>query len=129
MTAINFPASPATNDTFTWNDRTWIYDGAAWVAATQVAGGLQWSAKGANFNAAAKNGYLVTAASVVVTLPASPSLGDEIAIVAVSSSITGCSVARNGNKIMGLAEDLTLDAVPFAVSLVYHDSTNGWRLR
>lgn len=30
MAAIDFPNSPATNDTFTVGTRTWKYDGAKW---------------------------------------------------------------------------------------------------
>lgn len=38
MTAINFPSSPSTNDTYTFNGRTWKYNGAGWeaVATTLV---------------------------------------------------------------------------------------------
>lgn len=28
--AINFPASPSTSDEYTFNGRTWVYDGSAW---------------------------------------------------------------------------------------------------
>ena len=32
MAAINFPDTPILNQQFTVNDRTWYWDGAAWVA-------------------------------------------------------------------------------------------------
>ena len=38
--AINFPDSPATNDLFTSNGKTWEYDGTAWTikaATTSIA--------------------------------------------------------------------------------------------
>lgn len=34
MTALNFPSSPATNDTYTANGRSWVYNGTSWVSNT-----------------------------------------------------------------------------------------------
>jgi hypothetical protein len=32
MAALNFPASPSVDDTYTFGDRTWRWDGTVWVA-------------------------------------------------------------------------------------------------
>ena len=34
MAAIDFPSSPATNDTFNSSGRTWLYNGTAWTLLT-----------------------------------------------------------------------------------------------
>ena len=79
----------------------------SWVA--QSGGGISWSDKTANFNASAGNGYLVdtTSGAVTATLPASPSVGDAVQLVDSASKFTtyALTVARNGNKIMGLSEE------------------------
>lgn len=68
----------------------------------------------------------VTGAGQTITLPASPQVGWEVAIAVDNFSDT--TVARNGQNIMGLAEDITLD-LPYAVmQFIYVGSTQGWRL-
>ena len=39
MAAINFPSSPTLNQTFTANDRTFIWDGTSWIASTTISAG------------------------------------------------------------------------------------------
>ena len=34
--AIDFPNTPNTNDTYTVNGRTWLYDGEKWVILNQA---------------------------------------------------------------------------------------------
>lgn len=61
-----------------------------------------------------------------ITLPANPSPGWEV-VVGVDN-FTNVTILRNGENIMGLAEDMTID-VPYAsVNLLYVDSTRGWRI-
>ena len=73
----------------------------------------------------AQTTYIVTATGITLTLPASPTAGDMIGFRPASSSINSYTVARNGNTIMGLSSDLTVDsAAPF--DLVYTGS--GWVL-
>jgi len=68
--------------------------------------------------------YVLTA-SLTLTLPASPSSGDSIKI-SNRSGVETCVLARNGNKILGAAENLTLDTASASFELVYTDATNGW---
>ena len=65
-----------------------------------------------------------------MTLPAAPSLGDEVSIVdAVGNAGTdNITVGRNSLNIQGAAADLTISTNNAAITLVYSDSTNGWRL-
>lgn len=67
-----------------------------------------------------------TSAGIAITLPASPSPGWEVG-VAVGGTFTDTVIRRNGSRIMGLAEDMTLDRAYISVQLVYTDSTVGWR--
>lgn len=70
--------------------------------------------------------YVLTGnATIVLTLPASPSVNDKIAVVNLTSVLT-CSVARNGNNIMGSATDLTLDKANAGFTMIYSGATNGW---
>lgn len=67
-----------------------------------------------------------TVAGIAITLPASPSPGWEVG-VAVGGTFTDTVIRRNGSRIMGLAEDMTLDRAYLSVQLVYTDSNVGWR--
>jgi hypothetical protein len=83
---------------------------------------------GTTQSATAGNQYVLTnVAATTVTLPASPSAGDTV-YVTVANNLTTNVVARNGNKIMSLSEDLTLNAPYAAAQLRYADATRGWVL-
>ena len=61
-----------------------------------------------------------------VTLPASPTSGDEFVIKNTGGSGNNLTVGRNGNNIEGAASDLTLgdgDSRTFVF-----ETTEGWRL-
>lgn len=95
------------------------------------AGGITWqsTAKTAAFTAVAGEGYFVDTSSsaITVTLPSSPSVGDEVAIVdyganAGTNNITITSTA----DILDSADDRVLDTDNTAVTLVYSGATKGW---
>jgi hypothetical protein len=69
---------------------------------------------------------VVDTATQTLTLPASPSTGDNVSIFV--GDFTDTIVARNGSNIMGLAEDLTIDSANVGIKLVYVDASNGWRI-
>lgn len=76
--------------------------------------------------AVAGNHYVLTnVAATTVTLPASPTAGD-VVWVTVGNGLTTNVVARNGNKIQSLSEDLTLNSAYAAVQMRYINSTIGW---
>lgn len=78
--------------------------------------------------AVANNQYVLTnVAATTVTLPASPAAGDTV-YVTVANSLNTNVVARNGSNIMGLAQDLTLDAPYASAQLRYSNATKGWVL-
>jgi len=68
--------------------------------------------------------YYVTSNSQTITLPASPSAGNEVVIMV--GNYTGVIVARNSSNIMGLAENMTLDKAYAAMTFIYIDATRGW---
>jgi len=71
----------------------------------------------------AQTTYIVTATGITLTLPASPTTGDRIGFQPASSSINSYTIARNGNTIMGLLSDFTVNSsAPF--DLIYTGS--GW---
>lgn len=72
------------------------------------------------------NHYLdVDTAGVTITLPASPAIGDQITVGVGAFADT--VLARNGQLIQGLAENLILD-VPNSVVRLKYVYTHGWRI-
>ena len=109
-------------------------DGSASLSWTEMAGGTSWQAvQSTGFTAAAGKGYFcnTSSAAFTVTLPGSPSLGDEVTIVdyAGTADTNNITVGRNSLKIMGSAADLTVAIERAAFTLVYSDSTYGWLLK
>ena len=109
-------------------------DGSASLSWTEMSGGTSWQAvQSTGFTAAAGKGYFcnTSSAAFTVTLPGSPSLGDEVSIVdyAGTADTNNITVGRNSLKIMGSAADLTVAIERAAFTLVYSDSTYGWLLK
>ena len=71
------------------------------------------------------NHYYLNGATLTLTLPASPSVGDEVRVSEVAGN-TDCIVARNSSNIMSAAEDLTLNTAYANIKLRYVDATIGW---
>jgi hypothetical protein len=68
----------------------------------------------------------VTTAGLTMTLPASPAAGNEVAIQV--GDFTNTVIGRNGQNIMGLAENMTIDVANRTVNLFFTDATRGWRI-
>ena len=79
----------------------------------------------ANKTLAANEFVMVTAAAKTMTLPA----GAANLIVYISvGNFNNTVVAPNGSdKIMGLAQSMTIDKVNTTITLMYHGATYGWR--
>ena len=80
-----------------------------------------------NTTATKDNHYFLNGASITLTLPSSPSVGDEVR-VSENAGNTNCIIARNGSKIMSSATDLTIDTAFAVLYLRYVDATIGWAL-
>jgi hypothetical protein len=96
-----------------------------------VSGGTDWQStiKTADFTAVAGNGYLVntTSAAITVTLPSSPSAGDELTIVDYAGTAdTNNITITSSDNINGSSGDVSIDYERGGVSMVYVDATQGW---
>ena len=92
---------------------------------------VDWqTVKTGNTTMVAGQGYFVntTSSAITMTLPASASRGDTIAIkdYAGTFASNNCTIGRNGHNIQGNAVDSSLETNRATVALVYADSTKGW---
>jgi len=109
-------------------------NGTTWTSSAPAAGGITYTVtKTANYTAVANDGVLTntTAGAFTVTLPASPSNGDQV-IVADAGGTWGTNnltVGRNGNNIADVAQDLVCDISGVSVQFVYNSSgTPTWEV-
>ena len=85
----------------------------------------------ANTTLVAGRRYFVdTAAARTLTLPASPTLGQEIIIFDATGSAgtNNITIACNGSNINSVADNAIIDVDKAAAVLIYTGSTIGWRL-
>ena len=100
----------------------------------EVSGGTSWQAvKTTGFTAAAGEGYFcnTTGGAFTLTLPASPSIGDEVSFVDYAGTFdtNNLTIGRNSQKINGATSDLTVATERAANTLVFTDGTQGWLLK
>ncbi len=81
---------------------------------------------GANSDLVNGQTYVMTA-SCTLTLPSNPLPNWTIRIINASNTTTGI-IARNGKNIQGIAQDVTIDVLNSATTLIYIDDTRGWWL-
>ena len=98
---------------------------------TSGSGGLSLAAvQTANLTATAGYIYPINTSSgpIYVTLPASPTAGQQIAITDYAGTFTGnnCIINPNGSKISGSTANTVLNVSREGASIVYVDSTQGW---
>lgn len=91
-----------------------------------------WLRKTTAYTAAANDSILAdtSAAAFTITLPLTPAQFATITFVDTASTFdtNNLTVARNGNLIMGLAEDMVTNTKNASFSLVYDNTANGWRI-
>ena len=108
--------------------------GVGQLSFAEVSGGTSYQAvKTSGFTAVAGEGYFcnTTSAAFIATLPASPTLGDEVTFIDYAGTFdtNNLTVGRNSQPIMGSAADLTVSIERAGLTLVYVDSTQGWLLK
>lgn len=91
-----------------------------------------WSIVSTATTCAVWNGYFVdtTNYAITMTLPASATVGQQIRFndLAGTFATNAMTVARNGHKIQGVADDLLVSNTQASFGLVYSNSTYGWKL-
>lgn len=113
-----------------FNDTTETFeghDGTAW-GAIGGGGGVAWEPILVNTTAETGTGYLIAADALTLTLPATPREGFTVGIGDYQGLNFTATVARNGENIMGLAEDFTFDTKNATIVFSYVDATVGWIL-
>jgi len=101
------------------------------TGAVTLETGTDWQAtpKTANFTAVAGEGYFVntTSAAITVTLPSSPTAGDELTIVDYAGTAdTNNITITSSDNINGAPNDAVINYERGGVSMVYVDATQGW---
>jgi len=85
-----------------------------------------------NTTASVNTKYIVNTntANLTITLPSSPSFGDEVGIIdgTGNASVHAITVARNGGNIQGAASNMTVTTDRSAFTLVYYNASQGWVL-
>ena len=135
-------ASSTTDYTMTWPGA--VAGGNGYVLKSTTGGVLSWAeadAGGTSWQAVittgttatAGNGYFcnTTGGAFTLTLPSSPTIGDEVSFVDYAGTFdtNNLTIGRNSEKINGSAADLTVATERAANTLVYTDGTQGWLLK
>jgi hypothetical protein len=107
-------------------------NGSGVLSFTTPASGITWqsSVKTSGFTAVAGEGYFcnTTSSAFTVTLPATPTAGQQVAVVDYAGTFDSnvLTINPNGGKIEGGAVNFQLTGEREGVLLVYIDSTQGW---
>jgi hypothetical protein len=127
LDGLTFPNADGSADTFLKTN------GSGTLSFAEVSGGTSWQAvKTSGFTAVAGEGYFIntTSAAITMTLPASPTIGDEVSFIDYAGTFdtNNLTIGRNSENIQGSAADLTVSVERAANTLVYTDGTQGWLL-
>lgn len=100
--------------------------------ALLVTEGYLWEVVSANHTASAGERLLVdtTSSAITITLPASPSVGHNIWLTDMKGTwaTNNVTLARNGEKIQGAEDNVTLSQSGALIITTYTGSTYGWTL-
>jgi hypothetical protein len=128
LDGLTFPNADGSADTFLKTN------GSGTLSFAEVSGGTSWQAvKTSGFTAVAGEGYFIntTSSAFTMTLPASPTIGDEVSFIDYAGTFdtNNLTIGRNSENIQGSAADLTVSVERAANTLVYTDGTQGWLLK
>jgi hypothetical protein len=136
--ALKAPASVSADLTFTLpatdgtNGQVLTTNGSGVLSFATPASGIAWQStvKTSGFTAVAGEGYFcnTTSAGFTVTLPATPSAGQQVALVDYAGTFdtNNLTINPNSNKLEGGTSNLVLSGDREGATLVYIDSTQGW---
>jgi len=133
-------ANSTTSYTLTWPATTGSADqilttnGSGVLSFVDNSGGTDWQAiKTTTYTAVAGEGIFANTSggAWTLTLPASPTIGDEVSVVDYAGTFDtyNLTVGRNSKNIQGAAADLTVATERAAFTLVFSDNTQGWLLK
>lgn len=105
-------------------------NGSAWTSSAPAAGGVTWQTKTTTYTAVSGDYLLAdtTSAAFTITLPLAPAANDAVYFQDAKGTFgtNNLTVARNGQTIMGVAEDLIVSADNYGFGLIYNGSD--WRI-
>jgi hypothetical protein len=125
-TLTNIGNGSLTNSSITVNGSAVSLGGSVTIVT-----GPASTAVSSNITMVANNKYFVdTTAARTLTLPDSPTLGDEIQVFDASGTAAtyNITIDSNSGKINGSVQNAILDVNGVGASLIYTGSTYGWRL-
>ena len=126
--ALTFPAADGTAD------QVLTTNGSGVLSFVDNTGGTDWQAvKTTTYTAVAGEGIFANTSggAWTLTLPASPTIGDEVSVVDYAGTFdtNNLTIGRNSQNIQGSAADLTVATERAGFTLVYTDGTQGWLLK
>jgi hypothetical protein len=126
--ALTFPAADGTAD------QVLTTNGSGVLSFVDNTGGTDWQAvKTTTYTAVAGEGVFAdtSGGAWTLTLPATPTIGDEVSVVDYAGTFdtNNLTVGRNSENIQGSAADLTVATERAGFTLVYTDGTQGWLLK
>ena len=104
---------------------------ASWVTLQTGYVPIPLTSVSSNITLSSNNRYFVdTSAARTLTLPASPTAGDEIQIFDIigSAETNNIIIDSNGAKVNGTVQNLEVDIAYDAVSIIYTGSGYGWKV-
>lgn len=119
------PVQTSANGQYLKSDGT----NATWSSIVSSYVAMPATAVSSNVTLSANNQYFVdTTSARTLTLPASPSTGDQIYIFDASNNAltNNITVLPNSNKVQGSVQNLIIDSNAATVALTYTGSSYGW---
>jgi hypothetical protein len=101
-------------------------------AGSNASSGYTYVEATGNTTASPNTKYIVNTntANLTITLPSTPSFGDEVGIIdgTGNASVHAITISRNGSNIQGAASSMTVTTDRSAFTLVYYNASQGWVL-
>ena len=119
------PVQTSANGQYLKSDGT----NSTWSSIVSLFVAMPSVAISSNITLSISNKYFVdTTAARTLTLPASPSTGDELYIFDASNNAltNNITVLPNSNKVQGSVQNLIIDSNAATVALTYTGSSYGW---
>jgi len=106
---------------------TALASGNAAIVLALAAGSFTYTTTTTSKTLTNKERCTVLGSGLIITLPSSPTQGSEVS-VDVAGVWQDTVISGNQQPIMGSNTNLTVDYAPKIITLVYTDSTRGWRI-